>query len=117
MELHANYEIDYLTDFIGDAAQRRESAVIFLRSTGWNRSTDVDAINASMEFYKTILPLDIWTALHQSEFSFIVCDDIEEAMEFCEDAFPSSQTSVTTPENYIFYAVYSPNGQILVSNE
>jgi hypothetical protein len=117
MELHANYTIDYLTDFIGDAAQRRESAVIFLRSSGWNNSTNVDAINASMNRYKSALSLDVWTALHQSEFSFIICDNVREAMEWCESVFPDSLQQCAIPEDYIFYAVYGPNGQILASNE
>ena len=117
MELHANYTIDYLQDFIGESAQRQEKTIIFLRSTGWNNSTDVDAINASRELYKTRVTLDIWTALDRSEYTFILCDDVEEAIEYCEDAFPESQASCTRPEDYIFYAVYGPNGQLLADNE
>ena len=117
MELNANYDIDYLADFIGQSALTQEKSVIFLRSTGWNSSSNVDAINASVAKYRLVLPLDILTALQQSEFTFIMNDNVEEALEFCEDAFPSSQSIVTTPEDYIFYAVYGPNGQILADNE
>lgn len=117
MELNANYDIDYLADFIGQSALAQEKSVIFLRSTGWNSSSNVDAINASVEKYRLVLPVDILTSLQESEFAFIANDNVEEALEFCDDAFPASQSEVTTPEDYIFYAVYGPNGQILADNE
>ena len=117
MELHANYTINYLQDFIGESAKRQEKTIIFLRSTGWNNSTDVDAINASRELYKTRISLDIWTDLTQSEYVFIACDNTEEAFDFCEDVFPASQAACTRPEDYIFYAIYGPNGQLLSDNE
>ncbi len=91
MELHANYTIDYLQDFIEESAKRQEKTVIFLRSTGWNSSSDVDAINASYDLYRSRLPVDIFGALHESEYSFIICDNVDEAMEWCEDLFPVSQ--------------------------
>ena len=117
MELHANYTIDYLQDFIEESAKRQEKTIIFLRSTGWNSSTDVDAINASYDLYRSRLPLDIFTALQQSEYAFIICDNVTEAMEWCEDLFPINQASCTRPEDYIFYGVYSPQGQLLADNE
>ena len=117
MELHANYTIDYLQDFIGASAKMQEKTIIFLRSTGWNSSSDVDAINASRNLYKTRMELDVWTGLDQSEYVFIVCDNTEEALEYCEDLFPSSKEACSRPEDYIFYAVYNPQGQLLADNE
>lgn len=117
MELHANYTIDYLQDFIGESAKSQGKTIIFLRSTGWNNSSNVESINASMDLYRSRLSLDIFTALQQSEFSFIICDNVEEALEWCDDMFPENQASCTRPEDYIFYGVYSPLGQLLADNE
>jgi len=117
MELHANYTIDYLQDFIGASAKMQEKSIIFLRSTGWNSSSDVAAVQTSMDLYKTRMELDVWTALSESEYVFIICDDVNEALEYCEDIFPESQAACTKPENYIFYAVYGSNGQLLADNE
>lgn len=117
MELNTNYTANYFEDFIGAAAVSKGKPIIFLRSWGWNNTSDIDAINTSMDLYKSIIPLDIFTALHQSEFVFVEVDSLEEAMIFCEDAFPESQASVTNPANYIFYAVYNSQGQQIASNE
>ncbi|CAF34294.1 hypothetical protein S-PM2d229 [Synechococcus phage S-PM2] len=117
MELNTNYTSTYFEDFIGSAAVAKQKCIIFLRSWGWNNTKDIDAINASMDVYKSLIPLDIFTALHQSEFVFIEADSVEEAMIFCEDAFPESQSSVSNQANYIFYAVYNKQGQLITSNE
>jgi hypothetical protein len=117
MELNSEYRATYFDDFIGEAAVSKGKATLFIRSWGWNNTTDVAAINASREFYKPLIPLDIWTAMDQSEFSFVECDNIEEISEWCEDTFPESQAGTTDQSKYIFYALYNALGQIIDSNE
>jgi len=117
MELNTNYVAKYFEDFIGESAKAKNRGVIFLRSWGWNNTKDIEQINASMELYKMRLPLDIYTALHQSEFVFVEIDNVVEAMEFCEDMFPQSQASTAEQAFYIFYAIYNDQGQIIASNE
>ena len=112
-----NYDVFYFDNFIERYVASNNKSLIYLRSTGWNNSSDVDAINASRDLYKVRLSLDIWTDLTQSEHVFILCDNTEEAFDFCEDAFPESQAACTRPEDYIFYAIYGPNGQLLSDNE
>ena len=113
-----NYNTFYLDNFIEKYAAQLGKPVLYLRSTGWNASSDVDAINASYEVYKDILPNDLWTALKNSEFVFCeVDDDVADTMEWLSDNFPSSQASTTTPENYIFYSLVNAEGQQVASNE
>jgi hypothetical protein len=38
-------------------------------------------------------------------------------MEWLDDNLPQSQASCTTPENYIFYALYNAEGQQIATNE
>jgi len=115
--MNQDYEVFYFDNFVGNYAADVGKPVVYLRSTGWNNSTDIDAINASYELYKEILPLDIWTALKQSEFVFMEVEDIDETIQFLDNDFPESQESTTTPENYIFYALYNAEGQLIESNE
>ena len=117
MELNSEYRATYFDDFIGEAAVAKGKAILFIRSWGWNNTTDVDAINASMAFYKPLIPLDIWTAMSVGEFTFVEVDDIAETLEWCEDTFPETQASTTDQAKYIFYALYNDIGQIIDSNE
>ena len=77
---------------------------------------DVEKINKSIEIYKTILPLDLYTMLFQSEWNIIELESMSDIMTFLEDFFPKSQTSVEK-EMYIFYALYNEQGQLILSNE
>jgi hypothetical protein len=88
---------------------------IYIRTYGWNNSTNVDKINESKEVYKNILPKDMFITLDQCEFSMIEVNDVKEAMEFCEDNFPDSSTECE-PEFYIHYTIFNAEGQILESN-
>lgn len=115
--MNSNYDIFYFDNFIERYAALKGRAVVYFRSYGWNHSTNVDAINASREFYKGILPLDIWTALDNSEFAFMEVDDLEEVFEWLDGNFPASQATTTTPENYIHYSLYNAQGQLILSNE
>ena len=117
MELNTNYEAYYFEDLIGKYAISKQKGIVYLRSWGWNNTSDVDAINASMSLYRSRLPLDIYTALTQSEFVFLEVDNVAETMEFCEDMFPASQASTAEKAHYIFYAVYNAQGQKLADNE
>jgi hypothetical protein len=89
--------------------------VIFFRSFGWNNSTDIEKINESMEVYKAQLPLDIYTLLFESEFSFVEIDDVDEALEFCEDNFPES-IDKCEKEFYIHYTIFNSEGQVITNN-
>lgn len=113
-----NYTVFYFDNFIERYAAQLGKPVIYLRSTGWNASSDVDAINASYEVYKNILPIDVWTALKNSEHVFMESDDlIDDIVIWLNDNFPSSQESCVVPENYIYYALANSQGQIIENNE
>lgn len=114
--MNTQYDVFYFDNFIERYAAAVGKAVIYFRSYGWNNSSDVDAINASMDFYRDRLPLDLFTALHNSEFVFIEVDDIAEAEEFLTSNFPESQASVSTPEKYIHFTLYNSLGQSILSN-
>lgn len=114
--MNTNYEGFYFDNFIERYAVAKGKAVIYLRSWGWNNSSNVDAINASMDVYREILPIDLFTLLSNSEFVFVEVDDIDEAYDFVSDNFPVSQESCTTPENYIHFTLYNELGQTIASN-
>jgi len=114
--LHTTYDIFFLDNFIERYAKAIGKSVIYLRSYGWNNSSNVDLINQSMEFYTAILPLDIFTSLHGSEFSFVEVDDVNEAAEFLETNFPKSQEACSVVEYYIHYSLYNDQGQLVLSN-
>lgn len=113
--LNSNYDCLYFQDIIENYAKSNQKCVVYLRSYGWNNSDNVEKINESMEIYKNILPLDIFTALHESEFVFITIDDIQETMDFFDDVLPESQSSCEK-EDYIHYTIYNSFGQVVVSN-
>ena len=115
--MNSHYDIFYLEDFIGKYAAEVEKPLVYFRATGWNNSTDVDAINASYDVYRDFLPLDMFTVLSNSEFAFMEIEDIEDTLEFLGANFPESQATCAVPENYIFYAVYNAQGQLIANNE
>ena len=115
--MNTSYDVYYFDNFIENYALMKGKPVVMLRSYGWNNSTDVDAINASYETYKSILPLDMWTALKQSEYVSMEVDDMQMTIEFLESNLPDSQETTTTPENYIFYSLCTAQGQIIANNE
>lgn len=116
-KMNTDYEVYYFDNFIGKYAAAIGKPVVYFRATGWNNSSDVDAINASYALYEDILPIDLWTALKNSEMVFMEVDDIIEVQKFLDNDFPESQETTTTPENYIFYALYNAEGQVIASNE
>lgn len=68
-----------------------------------------------MQAYKNILPSDMYDALHESEFVFLVLENILEAIDFCEDIFPESQASCEK-EFYIHFSIINELGQNIFSN-
>lgn len=115
--MNKNYETFYFENFIENYAATKGKAVLYLRSTGWNSSTDVDAINASYDLYKSILPLDIWTALKESEHVFLEVDDLEDTLNFVQAVLPDSQATTSNPVNYIFWSLVNSDGQTINNNE
>lgn len=115
--MNTNYDVFYFENFIGRYATSVGKPVVYFRAYGWNNSSNVEAINASMELYKEILPLDLWTLLSQSEFVFMEVEDIEDTINFLDNNFPESQALTSTPENYIHYSLYNDLGQLIHSNE
>ena len=113
--LNATYDCMYFEDLIEEHAKSNEKCVVYLRSYGWNNSDNVERINQSMEIYKNILPLDIFTALTQSEFVFVTVDNEQEAMSFFDDVLPESQASCDK-EDYIHFAIFNSLGQKIASN-
>ncbi len=89
--------------------------LVFLRASGPHGTNDVDLANQAFNLYKEILDLEMYTLIFNNEFLFIEFDDIEEAVDFCEDHFPESQTSCPK-EQYIHYSLYNASGQVILSN-
>jgi hypothetical protein len=114
--MNSDYQIFYFDNFIENYAKMLGKPVIYLRSYGWNNSSDVDKINQSIETWTNILPLDILTYLKNSEFCFIEVDDIADAAEFLQNSFPTSQSDVAYPELYIHYTLCNEIGQVILSN-
>lgn len=114
--MNTDYDVFYFDNFIERYAATTGKGVIYLRSYGWNNSSDVDAINASMDLYRDLLPLDMFTALQQSEFVFVEVDDLDDTIEFLETTFPESQENCAVPENYIHFSLYNSLGQSVLSN-
>ncbi|AOV58540.1 hypothetical protein T040910_035 [Synechococcus phage S-CAM3] len=113
---NTEYQIYNLETFIGRYAALANKPLIFFRVYGWNNSTDVDAINASMTLYEDILPLDFTTLFKDSEYLVVEMESIIEAEQFLLDNFPQTQADVPK-EQYIFYALYNDLGQVILSNE
>lgn len=115
-KMNTPYDVFYFDNFIENYALAKGKPVVMFRSYGWNNSSDVDAINASYETYKTILPADLWNALKQSEYVFMEVEDLDDTQRFLEYNFPESQAKTTTPENYIFYSLCNAEGQTILDN-
>ena len=111
-----NYDVFYFDNFIERYVASNNKSLIYLRSTGWNNSSDVDAINASYDLYRDLLPLDLFTALQNSEFVFVEVHDLVETEEFLTSNFPENQASCARPEDYIHYTLFNAAGQTIMAN-
>jgi len=113
---NTEYQIYDLQTFIGRYAALAGKPLIFFRVYGWNNSTDVDAINSSIELYESMLPLDFTTLFKDSEYLVVEMESILEAEKFLLDNFPLRQEGTPT-EQYIFYTLYNDQGQVIMDNE
>ena len=110
-----NYQAFQFSEMISDYAKRIEKPFVFIRASGPHSTNDVEVANKTFDLYRSILPLEIYTILFYNEIFFLSFDDIEQALEFCEDYFPSSQTKCS-PEEYVHYSIYNKEGQLIFSN-
>ena len=108
----SNYNCVYFEDMVAKYVTMLGKPVIYIRSYGWNNTTDVEKIQTSMEIYKNLLPLDLYVTISQCEFSFVEIENIEEAIEFCEPLDPEK----CEPESYIQYTVFNVQGQVVANN-
>jgi hypothetical protein len=114
--MNTEYQIFHFDNFIENYAKMLGKPVIYIRTYGWNNSSNVDKINESMEIYKNILPVDIFNTMKNTEFLFIEVDNIVEAEEFLSHNFPESQSNVGFPELYVHFSLCNELGQIILSN-
>ena len=118
MTISTNYQVYDLETAVGKYAAKIQKPVLFLRTTGWNNSSDVDKINASKAIYADTIPTDMYTQLVNGEWHVTVLDELSDIQQFVTDTFPESQAQVASnPEMYIFYALYNDQGQVIDSNE
>jgi hypothetical protein len=111
----SEYNCVYFEDMVAKYVTMLGKPVIFIRTYGWNNYTDQEKIQQSKDLYKSTLPLDMYTTMEQCEFSVVEIDDIEEAIEFCEDNFPESSDKCE-PEFYVQYQVFNVLGQVVANN-
>ena len=118
MTISTNYLVYDLETIIGKYAAKIQKPVLFLQTTGWNNSSDVDKINASKAIYANTIPADMYNQLINGEWHVTVLDELSDIMQFVADTFPESQAQVADdPEMYIYYAVFNDQGQVIDSNE
>lgn len=110
------YKIYDLTALCQQHARNLEKEIVYFRAYGWHNSTDVDKINESMDVYRTVLPTDIFSELHESEYAIMEVDNLIETMDFLGENLPESQANCTK-EYYIHYTIFNSIGQIIASNE
>ena len=118
MTISTNYQVYDLETAVGNYAAKIQKPVLFLRTTGWSNSNDVDKINASKAIYADTIPTDMYTQLVNGEWHVTVLDELSDIQQFVTDTFPESQAQVASnPEMYIFYALYNDQGQVIDSTE
>lgn len=115
--MNNNYDVFYFDNFLERYAALKGKDLLYLRSYGWNNTTDIEAINESYTVYQSILPADMWNALKQSEHVFVEVDDLNDTLDFVETSFPQSQATTTTQANYIYWCLVNKEGQIIGNNE
>ena len=118
MTISTNYQVYDLETAIGRYAASIKQPVLFLRTTGWSNSNDVDKINASRAIYINTVPTDMYNQLITGEWHVTVLDELSDIQQFLTDTFPESQAQVADdPEMYIYYALFNDQGQVIDSNE
>jgi hypothetical protein len=114
--MNSEYQIFFFDNFIERYAKLSGKPIIYIRTYGWNNSQDVEKINESMSIWQDILPNDMFTVMKNSEFSFVEVSNLEEAVDFLETNFPTSQAEVAFPELYVHFSLCNELGQIILSN-
>ena len=118
MTISTDYQVYDIETIVGKYAAKIQQPVLFLRTTGWNKSSDLDKINASKAIYANTIPADMYNQLVNGEWHVVVLDELSDTMQFVADAFPESEAQVADdPEMYIYYAVFNDEGQVIDSNE
>lgn len=118
MTISTNYLVYDLETIIGKYAAKIQKPVLFLQTTGWNNSSDVDKINASKAIYADTVPSDMYNQLVNGEWHVTVLDELSDIVQFLDDTFPTSQAQVADdPEMYIYYVLFNDQGQAIESNE
>ena len=60
----------------------------------------------------------MYNQLVNGEWHVTVLDELSDVQQFVTDTFPASQAQVaSTPEMYIYYALFNDQGQVIDSNE
>lgn len=113
-----NYQIFNLNEIFGKYALATGKPLAYIRSYGWNNSSNVEAINTSIATYEQLLETDIVADMKDSEHIIIELERLDSiVMEYFEDNFPESQSKTAVAEQYIFYALFNEQGQLIASNE
>ena len=116
--INQNYQIFNLQEILGRYAMTAGVPLAFIRVTGWNNSTNVDAINTSIARYSKMLESDLIADMKDSEYVVVELEKLDQGvLDYFDDNFPDSQASVANPEMYVFYALYNDLGQLIASNE
>lgn len=110
------YQLYDLQTFIGRYAALAGKPLVYFRVYGWNNSTNVDAINSSIALYNDTLPVDYMVLFKDSEHVVLELEEMGDVMNFLQDSFPAQQEGTPT-EQYIFYALYNTEGQVILDNE
>jgi hypothetical protein len=113
---NVEYQLYDLQTFIGRYAALAKKPLVYFRVYGWNNSTDVDAINSSIAIYNEMLPVDYMILFKDSEHVVLELEEMGDVMNFLQDSFPAQQEGTPT-EQYIFYALYNDEGQVILDNE
>ena len=118
MTISTEFQMYDLESVLGKYAAKVQKPCVFIRTTGWNDSSDVDKINESKAVYQDTVPSDMYTQMINGEWHIMELDELADIETFLTDTFPTSQAQVaSTPEMYVFYALYNDQGQIIASNE
>jgi hypothetical protein len=100
---------------LGEFAKTKNTVLVYFRVYGLINSNNLEKIDYYKKIYKSILPPDLYTVLINNEQCFVEFEDLEKAIDFCDDNFPSS-TKEGELEAYIHFKVFNNIGQIVSQN-
>lgn len=111
-----DYDAMDFSEFIESYISIKKKPLVYIRACGPHSTNDADLANQVFNLYKQILDTEMYTLMFNSEFIFVHFDTVEQAIEYCEDHFPKSQKTCPK-EQFVYYAVYNSQGEILESND